>query len=467
MRKSLLIYVCIAFVLSFTVTGVPFEARIKKDAMPRVTLSPQSGAFNQRANLYSSPAVEESLYVSAVQSGRSEEMLDYIIRFPNTYWGALASSRYILMKLSQGSPLEIIVRHLNEAGISCQIVHLYPGIIRRTISMPRAVLFQNQNLHTVIHQNFQNQLNEDPIIAWYQDLDRLTVIPFDALHLIARHQYIRLNGPFLQFFVDDSSSLNMARTSFNKIVFILKDMSRKLGYDSVPDALVELMDEDILIDGKLTIFVYNSRRFKKRYELHTSGWTYPKNGQVYIDPENRSENQFLETLIHKFTHILLSGNPDDLLHSRNRWFDEGFAQWATHSYMKYQTLLNRPSAYHAKQLDRDIRHVRRQAARIANQTPENYIKLLKLNLEWNEENNFAGTSDSRQLSLSLIAYLAESYGLRKLMDVASRISHKGQNLTERSLKLLLEADFNEIEQGWNQWLQDTDLTDSSEDNTQL
>lgn len=399
-----------------------------------------------------SAAAEESLYIRVIESDQPGEYLNFLAFYPESYFAVLAAARYLLLELQRGSQLQILINNLNEIGFSAYLVSLHPLIGGKMMHLNKAVIFANHNLRMRLRENYSSQLKEDPQLEWYLDYDKFIEIPFDALHLAARKNYFRLPGDHIQYLIADSLGLKQVLKVFNRMNYIMDDLSNKIGYSSTSDLFSRILDQEYLMMGKITVFVYNAQDFQTSYHLKQTGWSYPLNGQIFIDPQQFNEQEFLEYLIHQVSHIFIAGNIHNIHHSACRWFDEGFAQWAGRCYTKYQSLLPSKNSFHQTVLQEDIRHLQSIARDIWLSRNKKKIKFYSLNKQLTNYKNRPLQEQAEKLSLSLIAYLVETFGSEKLLQVANRVSHVGQNYSERSLYYILGWDYSEIQNGWNEWL---------------
>ncbi|OGB69008.1 MAG: hypothetical protein A2Y94_14375 [Caldithrix sp. RBG_13_44_9] len=115
-------------------------------------------------------------------------------------------------------------------------------------------------------------------------------------------------------------------------------------------------------------------------------------------------------------------------------------------------MLPSENSFHQTVLQEDIRHLQSIARDIWLSRNKKKIKFYSLNKQLTNYKNRPLQAQAEKLSLSLIAYLVETFGSEKLLQVANRISHVGQNYSERSLYYLLGWDYSEIQNGWNEWL---------------
>lgn len=399
-----------------------------------------------------SQASEESLYIKVLESGDPDQYLQFLGRYPQSYFGVLAGCRYLLLELERGAQLEILINNLNAIGFPVRVISLYPLIRGKPEHLQKAVIFTDHKLQMILRENYSSQLKEDPQVRWYVDFDKLIDFPFDALHLAARRNYFRVQSDHLQYLISDSLGLQRVQKIFHRINYIMDDLSRNIGYASTDDLFSQVLDREYLMYGKLSVFVYDARQFKETYHLVKSGWSYPLNGLIFIDSRLTNEQQFLEQLIHQISHIFIAGNLYDIHHSACRWFDEGFAQWAARCYVKYQTLQPIENSYQQFLLQDDIHHLRLAASEIWSNRKKKKIKFSTLNKQLTNFNNPKIQQEAETLSLSLIAYLVETFGSEKLLQVAGRISRVGQNYSERSLYYILGWEYADIQKGWNEWL---------------
>ncbi len=395
----------------------------------------------------------EQSYVTAVAAENSDSLMEYIANFPRNDFAALAACRYILLELKQGSQLELLVNNLNEIGLEAHIIQLYSGTRIKTESLPRAVFFPKTRLRMVVKQNYQSQLDKDPTIQYYLDYGKCCDIPFDAFHLIARKGYYKIKDNDIQFFVSKTSNQNYIKSTFAQVQLILKDLSYQLGYKSISGVISKQYFRDLLINRRITIFCYDSTEFKQRYNLKESGWPYPKDGLIYLNTSKLTTNQYLEQLLNQLTHIMIGGNPENLLHAYNRWFDFGFAGWSTYSYLKFHSL-NHQSDHQKSKMENDFRQIKEKAQNLKKSTKYKNLRLKSINKIYNDSKNLTELSEADTLSASIMVYIIETQGIPKLIELAGRISHKGQNLTERSIHDVFGIDYQGIEQKWNKWLSD-------------
>ncbi|MBN2366944.1 MAG: hypothetical protein JXL67_12310, partial [Calditrichaeota bacterium] len=228
---------------------------------------------------------QEMLYRETVLSDNPQKYLEFLYRYPDTYFGGLISCRYILLELNRGAQVPVLVHNLNEIGVDAHIMNLYPMIRGKPESLTRAIVFPQARIRMLLRQNYAGQLNKDPLVELYLDYYRTIRIPFDALHLMARKRYFRIESEEIQFIIADSSGLKLAQHVHNQLNFIMNDLSRKLKYHSAADATSELFDRNYLLQKKLTVFVYNPDTFIEMYQLHSAGWDYPFQGMIHITPD--------------------------------------------------------------------------------------------------------------------------------------------------------------------------------------
>lgn len=399
-----------------------------------------------------SQAPEESLYLAVLESGNPDKYLDFLGRYPESYFAVLASCRYLLLELERGAQLEILINNLNAIGFPARVISLFPLIRSKPEHLQKAVVFADHKLQMILRENYSSQLKEDPYIRWYLDYDKLIDFPFDALHLAARRNYFRVQSDHLQYLISDSLGLQRVQRIFHQINYIMDDLSKNIGFSSIDDLFSRVLDRDYLMYGKLSVFVYDARQFKETYHLVKSGWSYPLNGLIFIDSRQTNEQQFLEQLIHQISHIFIAGNLYDIHHSACRWFDEGFAQWVAHCYVTYQTLQPLENSYPYSLQQAYIRQLRLAASDIWSNRKKKKIKFSTLNKQLTNANYRKIQQEAQTLSLSLIAYLVETFGGEKLLQVAGRISRLGQNYSERSLYYILGWEYADIQKGWNEWL---------------
>ena len=399
-----------------------------------------------------SAAAEESLYIRVITSNEPEEYLNFLALYPESYFSVLAAARYILLELKNGSQLGILINNLNEIGFPAYLVSLHPLIGGNLLNMNKAVIFPDHKLRMKLRENYSSQLKQDPQLEWYLDYDKFIDIPFDALHLAARKNYFRVQADHIQYLIADSLGLKRVLKIFDRLNFIMDDLSEKIGYNSTDDLFSRILDREYLMMGKITVFVYRAQEFQTRYHLKKTGWAYPLNGQIFIDPYLYDDQEFLEQLVHQISHIFIAGNIHDIHHSACRWFDEGFAQWAGHCYTKYQTLLPTENSFQQSALQDDIKQLQAAASEIWLSRKKKRIKFFTLNKQLTNYKDRMVQEQAEKLSLSLIAYLVETFGPEKLLQVANRVSHIGQNYSERSLYYILGWEYADIQQGWNEWL---------------
>jgi hypothetical protein len=407
------------------------------------------------------PVEEESLYVRIVESGNPQQYLDFLAQYPQNYFAVLAACRYLLLELQRGSQLQILINNLNEIGFSAHLVSLHPLITSKQEHLKKAVVFPDHKLRMILRENYSGQLKEDPQVEWYLDFDKFIEMPFDALHLAAKKHYFRIQGDYIQYLIADSVGLQQVQKVFHRLNYIMDDLSKHIGYSSTADLFSQVLDREFLMYGKLTVFVYNADEFQTTYCLKKCGWTYPLNGLIFIDPQKYNEQEFLENLVHQISHIFIAGNLYDIHHSACRWFDEGFAQWVGRCYVRYQTLLPAGDSFQWTLLQKDISQLRRAAREIWLSRKKKKIKFSSLNKQISNYKNLPVQEQAEKLSLSLIAYLVETFGAEKVLQVASRVSHVGQNYSERSMYYILGWEYSDIQRGWNEWLQQTEAGEAS------
>jgi hypothetical protein len=393
----------------------------------------------------------EQYYINAVADENSDSLMEYIANFPRNDFAALAACRYILLELKQGGQLELLVNNLNQLGLESHIIQLYSGTRTKTESLPRAVFFPKSRIRMIIKQNYQSQLDEDPTIQYYLDYGKCCDIPFDAFHLIARKDFYKVKDNDIQYFVSRTSNQDYIKSNFARVQLILKDLSSRLGYKSSSEAISKQFFRDLLINQRITIFCYDSSEFKQTYNLKKSGWAYPRDGLIYIDTSTLTTNQYLEQILNQFTHIMIGGNPENLLHPYNRWFDCGFSNWCAYSYLKFRSL-NPQGKTQKSNMTSDFQKVKENAQNLQRASQNNYLKLKSVNKMFNDPKNLDELKEADTLALSLMVFIIETQGIPKLIDLAGRISHKGQNLTERCIHDVLGLDYLAIEQKWNRWL---------------
>ncbi len=397
---------------------------------------------------------EESLYVATIQGGNPDEFLRAVASIPQSRFSGLLACRYLLLELTRGGQPEILVRNLNEIGFQSEILKLYPMIRNKPEHLIRAIAFHPQKIRMWLRENYARQLEEDPYVEWYLDYDRCIHIPFDALHLMARGNYFRVQNQNVQFMASDSLGLDLVRKNFGPIEHLFQDFSEKLGYPSLDEHFSRVFDLRFLMYEKLTVLVYDPDEFQQRYRLKKAGWSYPHYGLIFINPKGKNSREFLSVLLHKLSHIYLAGNLHDIHHGACRWFDEGFAQWAAYSYVNFQQLTPGTDTYTGQKMKDYITDIRREAAQQLSQNNRR-IKLSQVNRQCRDRGTLKGEPVSNILSLSLIGYLVENYGAEKVVETAARISRHSQNFTEESLKTVLGVDYDTIEHGWNEWLKST------------
>jgi hypothetical protein len=408
-----------------------------------------------------SAAAEESLYIGVIHSNKPKEYLNFLALYPESYFAVLAAARYLLLELQRGSQLQILINNLNEIGFSAYLVSLHPLITNKQEHLKRAVVFPDHKLRMILRENYSGQLKEDPQVEWYLDFDKFIEMPFDALHLAARRHYFRIQDDYIQYLIADSLGLQQVQKAFHRLNYIMDDLSKHLGYTSTADLFSQVLDREFLMYGKLTVFAYSADEFQILYCLKKAGWSYPLNGLIFIDPQKFDEQEFLEYLIHQISHIFIAGNIHNIHHSACRWFDEGFAQWAGRCYSKYQTLLPAENSFQQRLLQEDIRHLQSAAREIWLSRKKKKIKFSSLNKQISNYKNLSVQEQAKKLSLSLIAYLVETFGSEKLLQVASRVSHVGQNYSERSMYYILGWAYSDIQKGWNEWLQQAPATETN------
>lgn len=457
--KNYLISISFIVLYAFKLIGFPsisFRSTNFQDNQREQDTFPSE--VNSSPSLFSQTS-EESLYIKVLESGEPDKYLHFVGRYPESYFAVLASCRYLLLELNRGAQLEILINNLNEIGFPARIISLYPLIRSKPEHLKKAVVFTDHKLQMVLRENYSSQLREDPQVQWYLDFDKLIDFPFDALHLAARQNYFRAQSDYLQYLISDSLGLQRVQKIFHRINYIMEDLSKNIGYSSTNDLFSHVLDREYLMYGKLSVFVYDAQQFKETYHLVKSGWSYPLNGLIFIDSRQTNEQQFLEQLIHQISHILIAGNLYDIHHSACRWFDEGFAQWAARCYVKYQTLQPFENSYQQSLQKDDIQQLRLNASKVWANRKKKKIKFSSLNKQLTNFQNRKLQQEAETLSLSIIAYLVETFGSEKLLQVAGRISWVGQNYSERSLYYILGWEYPDIQKGWNEWLKTAESSD--------
>jgi len=394
----------------------------------------------------------DSAYIYLVRSDNPDDYLFYISRWSESYFSGLAACRYILLELRRGALLEPLVNNLNRYGMETHLISLNPLIRNKPEHLMKALVFPEYRLRLLLKENYSGQLEKDPYVDWFVDYNKNIHIPFDALHLLARKQVFRIGGQNLQFLMADSAGIELVKPIYPRLNSILENLSRKLQYDSTAALQGSLTKDYYLWEDRLTIFVYDSSRFKDMYQLKQCGWSYPDNGLIYIDPTDMNTQEFLQELIHQITHIYIAGNIHNIHHNACRWFDEGFAQWTSYCYTSFQGFEIPTGTYRYDIYHKKIREIREKASRILTDRGMDKLTLSEINSECRSNATFHGTSDSRILTFSIILFLSEKYDPDKILEVAARISHSDQNVTERSLKMILNVDYKEIEKLWQNWL---------------
>ena len=438
---NLLLLMCITMLAESQVTGLPDSSWMK--------VYQQAGSSPYT---FLSAATEESLYVQLIESNMPAEYLNFLAFYPESYFAVLTAARYLLLELQNGGQLSILINNMNEIGFPAQLVSLQPLIGGKFWQIKKAVIFSDHSLRMKLRENYSGQLKQDPQLEWFLDYDKFVDIPFDALHLAARKNYFRVQGEHIQYLIADSLGLQKVLKVFNRVNLIMDDLSKKIGYTSTGDLFARILDRQYLIMGKMTVFVFNAREFQDRYLLKKAGWSYPLNGQIFIDPYLYDDQEFLEQLVHQISHIFIAGNIRDIHHSACRWFDEGFAQWAGRCYTRYQTLLPSENSFQQTSIAEEIEDLQQAAHEIWSSRNRKKIEFKSLNKQLTNYNKRELQEQAEKLSVSLIAYLVETFGSEKLLQVASRVSRLGQNYSERSLYYTLGWDYSDIQKGWNEWL---------------
>lgn len=398
----------------------------------------------QTESISSAMSVADSLYMRAAYKDDAELYAEYIRQNSGTILSALAACRLIQIELKKGIFLDSVINTVTKLGVK--------AVAHRPFSNAQIVVFPDFNFRMILYDNPYVGIGRDPFVEYYIGKNGYIDFDFGALHVLGDQNCYQIKFPNTIFVTVDSADQQFILSSKRILGVILHDFSRALGFSSPEKAFRKLQT---LEEQKLTIFVYDIYATSRKYNLKDSGRSFAHgSGFVHLDSHQLDRDDFIKTFTHELSHILLSRGRYNVLHAENRWFDEGFAMWATECFSAINGLDPADDQYLQGKMKAIIERARQRAKTIFRAEMCDYYTFRQINQAWDADEGLYGSSDSYDLSLSILAYIAERYGPAKVVKAAARVSLLGEQLTQKAVEDVLKTRYRELEAGWNGWVRE-------------